>query len=63
MWCERRLLKQPFLDWRCQHVHAGLISRVVSLDNLLEEALVVAATIAQYSLLSVMIKKSINRVV
>jgi enoyl-CoA hydratase len=41
---------------------AGLVSRVVSLDKLMEEALAVAERIAGYSLpVVMMIKESINR--
>jgi enoyl-CoA hydratase len=41
---------------------AGLVSRVVAADRCLDEALEAAATIANYSLPSVMmIKESINR--
>jgi enoyl-CoA hydratase len=41
---------------------AGLVSRVVPLDKLMEEALAVAAKIAGYSLpVAMMIKESINR--
>jgi enoyl-CoA hydratase len=41
---------------------AGLVSRVVPADKLLDEALAAAATIAGYSLPAVMmIKESINR--
>jgi enoyl-CoA hydratase len=41
---------------------AGLVSRVVAADKLLEEALAAAATIAEYSLPSVMMmKEAINR--
>ena len=41
---------------------AGLVSRVVPLDKLMEEALAVAEKIAGYSLpVAMMIKESINR--
>jgi enoyl-CoA hydratase len=41
---------------------AGLVSRVVPADKLLEEALAVAAKIASYSLpVVMMIKESVNR--
>jgi enoyl-CoA hydratase len=41
---------------------AGLVSRVVSLDKLMEEALAVAEKIAGYSLpVVMMIKESVNR--
>lgn len=43
-------------------LHAGLVSRVVSLDRLIEEALAISATVCELSMPSVMMaKEAINR--